>query len=93
VALSHYAREARNHWKKAEKKLAAAEKSYAQERKARRQAQADLVQLKDRVQVLEKADLQLKNWEARKPMIEHYLGRTEAMAKSVNPSQLEGIDD
>ena len=86
MALSHYAREAKGHWKKAEEKLSAAERSCAQEQRLRRQAQADLVQLKDRVRVLEKSDVHLKKWEARKPMIEHYLGYTEAMAKYVNSS-------
>ncbi|KAK5163752.1 uncharacterized protein LTR77_010425 [Saxophila tyrrhenica] len=83
VALSHYARKARIHWKQAESKLYASEKAHSQERKVRRLAQANVAKLEERVQVLEQSERQLQKWEGRKPMISHYLDRMGDMAKEL----------
>ncbi len=57
------------------------EKACSQERKARRQCQADNEELKSRIETLEKAETQLRKWESRKATINHYMSQVGAMAE------------
>ena len=81
MALSHYARQARKHWKTALQKQATMETACSNERKARRQVQTELLELNNRIERLEKSEAQLKKWEARKPAINHYMSVVGEMAK------------
>ena len=82
MALCHYARQARKHWKGAERRHSAAEASNSKERKQRRQIQSEVLELKTRVETLQKAEAELQKWESRKDVINHYLGIVGHMAKS-----------
>jgi len=84
--LARYAQQVTRYWKGSQHKQQAVESAYSKERKQRRQVQSELLDVKARVETLEKGESQLKKWEARKPVINHYLSVVGEMAKSVPPS-------
>lgn len=57
------------------------EDAYSKERKHRRKLQCELLDLKPRVEELEKAEAKLKKWESRRAEINHYLGMFAEMSK------------
>ena len=81
MALCHYARQARKHWKDALQKQTAMEAAFSKERKQRRQVQSELQELKNRVESLEKCEAKLKKWQDREPEINHYLHMFALMAQ------------
>ena len=84
--LARYAQQVTRYWKGSQHRQQAIEAAYSRERKQRRQVQSELLDLKARIETLEKGEAQLKKWEARKPVINHYLSVVGEMAKSVPPS-------
>lgn len=73
MALCHFGKKARKHWKAAHEKHLATEAALAKERKTRKQLQSEQVEMQDKVHALKKVEARLKNWEERKPMINHYM--------------------
>ena len=69
MALGHYARQTRKHWREGVQKQLAMEAAYSKERKQRRQMQAELQEMKKRVETLESCETELKKWEGRKAKI------------------------
>ena len=57
------------------------EAAFSKERKQRRQVQAEVIEQKERIAELEKLEVKLNKWEARKPIINHYLAAVNDMAK------------
>ena len=57
------------------------EKSYSAECRQRQQLQQDLDRLKSVVADLEQDASKLRKWEARKPLINHYLAAIEPMSE------------
>jgi flagellar motility protein MotE (MotC chaperone) len=55
--------------------------SYSKERKARRRLQSEQQELRQRMEALQKAEAQLKKWEDRKPLINHYMNGFTEMTK------------
>ncbi|KAK5127574.1 hypothetical protein LTR85_006914 [Meristemomyces frigidus] len=81
--LARYALRMSGRWHSARQKQQAMEAAYSKERKQRRQIQAEVLELRTRVEELEKGETQLKKWEARKPLINHYLGAVGEMARDI----------
>lgn len=69
------------HWKGLQQNYQALESAYSKERKQRRQVQAEVLSLRARVGDVEAKDAQLQKWEARRPLINHYLGVVAKMAR------------
>jgi hypothetical protein len=82
--LARYAQCVGKHWKTAERQRQALEAALSRERKQRRQAQHANSDLKARVEELEKNEVKLQKWEARKDVINHYLGVVSDMAQYVS---------
>lgn len=82
--VARYARRITGHWKTAQRNLQAVEAAYTKERKQRRQVQAEILELRARVEELEISEVRLKKWEARKPRINHYLAVFGEMARRVH---------
>ncbi|KAI6879155.1 hypothetical protein KC360_g8154 [Hortaea werneckii] len=80
--ISRYAIRVTKHWKSSAAKQRAMEAAYGKERKQRRQIQNEVLDLKSKIEELEKCEAQLAKWESRKPVINHYLGIVGDMAKS-----------
>lgn len=68
MALGHYARQARKHWKASSKRASALDSDCSEERELRRQVEAKCQTLQDRVKSLEQAEARLAKWEHRKPV-------------------------
>lgn len=81
MALCNYSRGVRNHWKAAQRKLSASEAALSKERKTRKRQQSEQAELQKKVEVLQKAEAQLKKWEDRKPVINHYMNAFTEIAK------------
>jgi uncharacterized protein YlxW (UPF0749 family) len=86
MALCHYGRQVRKHWKAALKEQSAANAALSNERKARKRLQSEQFELQTRVAALQKMKAQVKKWEDRKPIINHYMKAFPEMAKFVNPN-------
>lgn len=81
MSMSRYALQVTRRWKESQAKQHAMEAAYSKERKQRRQIQAEVLDQKSRLDELEKLEAQLRKWEKRKPLINHYLGLVGEMAK------------
>lgn len=79
--ISRYAIRITKHWKSTAAKQRIMEAAYGKERKQRRQIQNEVLDLKSRIEELEKCEARLAKWESRKPIINHYLGIVGDMAK------------
>jgi uncharacterized protein YlxW (UPF0749 family) len=85
MALCHYGRQVRKHWKAALQEQSATIATLSKERKARKRLQSEQVELQNCVAALQKVKAQVKKWEDRKPVISHYMTAFPVMAKSVSP--------
>ncbi|KAK6396764.1 hypothetical protein LTR65_008662 [Meristemomyces frigidus] len=81
--LARYAQCIDKQLRKTEHKWQTMEAAYSKERKHRRQTQAEVLELRARVEDLGKGEAQLKKWELRKPLINHYLGAVGEMARDI----------
>ncbi|RMY54067.1 hypothetical protein D0865_04933 [Hortaea werneckii] len=78
--ISRYAIRITKHWKSTAAKQRIMEAAYGKERKQRRQIQNEVLDLKSRIEELEKCEARLAKWESRKPIINHYLSIVGDMA-------------
>ena len=85
MALCHYGRQVRKHWKAALQEQSATNAALSKERKARKRLQSEQVELQNRVAVLQKMEAEVKKWEDRKPVINHYMKAFPEMTKFVSP--------
>ncbi|KAI7210170.1 hypothetical protein KC333_g8365 [Hortaea werneckii] len=81
--ISRYAIRVTKHWKSTAAKQRVMESAYGKERKQRRQIQNEVLDLKSKIEELEKCEARLAKWESRKPIINHYLGIVGDMAKEI----------
>jgi Skp family chaperone for outer membrane proteins len=81
MALCHYGRQVRKHWKAALQKQAIADAALSKERKIRKKLQSEQAELQKKIETLQKAEAQLKKWEDRKPIISHYMDAFCEMSK------------
>ncbi|KAI7191191.1 hypothetical protein KC316_g6896, partial [Hortaea werneckii] len=81
--ISRYAIRITKHWKSTAAKQRVMEAAYGKERKQRRQIQNEVLDLKSKIEGLEKCEARLAKWESRKPVINHYLGIVGDMAKEI----------
>ncbi|RMY74171.1 hypothetical protein D0864_10073 [Hortaea werneckii] len=81
--ISRYAIRITKHWKSTAAKQRKMEAAYVKERKQRRQIQNEVLDLKGKIEELEKCEARLAKWESRKPIINHYLGIVGDMAKEI----------
>lgn len=81
MALVHYGRRIRHSAQELQRKLHAMEKALSKERKQRRQLHTEVQDFQVRVERLDQVETSLKQWEARKPKIFHYLGVFGEMMK------------
>ena len=81
MALCHYGRQVRKHWKAALQKQATSEAALSKERKIRKKLQSEQAELQKKIESLQKAEAQLKKWEDRKPVINHYMNAFTEMTK------------
>lgn len=81
MALVHYGRIVRQASQELKQKLHAAEMAFSKERKQRRQLQTDLTNQQMRLERLDVLEKEIKQWQARKPKIFHYLGVFGTMMK------------
>lgn len=89
--IVHYARGVTMNWRDANHKQRAMEESCSKERKAHRRMQTELLEMKTRVAVLEKAEAQLQKWESRRALISHYLGVVKDMSELVQSSSTKDM--
>ena len=85
MALCHYGRQVRKQWKAALQAHSAADVTLSKERKARKRLQIEQVELQNRVAALQKMEREVKKWEDRKPVINHYMKAFPEMTKYVSP--------
>lgn len=78
--LIDYAMEATKHWRSANKKRSIVETTHFAERKRWQQSEAEL---SDRIVNLEKSEARLQKWEARRDLINHYLGLVNQLSEYV----------
>ena len=57
------------------------ENAYLSERKQRERLESEVLDMRSQIANLAKSEAKLARWEARKPMINHYLGVVTSMAK------------
>ncbi|RMZ02840.1 hypothetical protein D0862_05885 [Hortaea werneckii] len=81
--ISRYAIRITKHWKSTAAKQSVMESAYGKERKQRRHIQNEVLDLKSKIEELEKCETRLAKWESRKPIINHYLGIVGDMAKEI----------
>ena len=81
MALLEHARQTRKRWKDAVVDCTEAQIAQSRERKRRQSMQVELTELQNRVKDLEDSAKQLKKWEDRKPVINHYLQAVSLMAR------------
>lgn len=85
MALCHYGRQVRKHWKAALQEQSAANATASKERKTRKRLQSEQVEMQNRVAALQKMEAKVMKWEDRKPVINHYMNAFPEMAKFVSP--------
>ncbi|KAK5679813.1 hypothetical protein LTS10_007761 [Elasticomyces elasticus] len=81
--VARYAQRVTKHWKRAERKRRAMETAYSEEHKQHAHVQQEVLNLKARNETLEAADAKLQKWEARKPVINHYLQVVHDMSSDI----------
>ncbi len=84
--VARYAQRVTKYWKRSERQRNVTETAYSKEHKQRRKLQDENFGLKARIQALEVAEVKLQKWEARKPVINHYLQAVNDMSRSVYSS-------
>ncbi|KAK0917162.1 hypothetical protein LTR91_014338 [Friedmanniomyces endolithicus] len=84
--VARYAQRVTKYWKRSERQRNVTETAYSKEHKQRRKLQDENFGLKARIQALEVAEVKLHKWEARKPVINHYLQAVNDMSRSVYSS-------
>lgn len=74
MALVHYGQLIGRNFRNATRRLDALEAACSKERNQRRQLQSNLQDRQAEVERMRGVESKLKQWEARKPVITHYLG-------------------
>jgi flagellar motility protein MotE (MotC chaperone) len=62
-------------------KASALDSVYTHERKYNKQLEQDVLDLNARIDALSKSEKKLEKWEARREVINHYMGAVNDMAK------------
>ncbi|TKA65840.1 hypothetical protein B0A55_09121 [Friedmanniomyces simplex] len=81
--VARYAQRVTKYWKHSERQRHAMETSYSRQHKQRRHLQQEILELKARVEAMEGAEAKLRKWEARKPLIHHYLQAVNDMSSDI----------
>ncbi|KAK4575278.1 hypothetical protein LTR86_001130 [Recurvomyces mirabilis] len=89
MSIARYAQRVAYHWKRAKAQQQSMRSAYSHEHLERKQLQEQLGTLEPRLAALELMEVKLQKWEARKPVINHYLNIVHDMANDMADLRLQ----